>query len=212
MLYPLPELLYLSPLHFLRINDRLKLLLTNREHRKFLFIGHGLQILVGQTSLAKQDKDNSIPADQSEALVNAVHRTVNEVSTGASKPKIRATKCNIYITPCNSETCNNTLDAELLQVNKKQGLEWMDDKLGLELALGPNLICGDSEYDLPMVEAAMHACPDRTQCIFVTKDPILKQKVMDLCPATLVVRCPDTLMAILWQTAKRRTPISPDRA
>ena len=84
----------------------------------------------------------------------------------------------------------------------RQGLEFLNDRLHLDVSTGPNLVCGDTSSDVPMVETAMALCPERTSAIFITKDKQLINRVTAVCPRTLILPSPDCLVTIMHECAR----------
>jgi len=91
----------------------------------------------------------------------------------------------------------------------------LDERLRLGIAEGPNLICGDTPSDVPMIEAAislMDGTAAKLAVLFVItpeqnqKTPQLFTKIRSLC-ATSGAQCailpsPDVLVATLRQFAR----------
>ena len=57
--------------------------------------------------------------------------------------------------------------------DKGDGVSFLNSQLSLNMVNGPNLICGDTLSDIPMVQASMEYTDD-TWAVFVTDDIDLK--------------------------------------
>ena len=79
---------------------------------------------------------------------------------------------------------------------------------GLQVEEGPNLICGDTSSDIPMVEMAMALCPEKTCTIFCLEEGPKKKAIVDklesICPRVLIVPSPDALVTIMYRCAQIR--------
>merc|ERR1719433_2407463 len=97
-----------------------------------------------------------------------------------------------------------------LPFKKGNGLLGLDRKLNLGVALGPNLVCGDTASDVPMVEAALSLMSQRAAglaVLFVVtpaqrdRTPGLGGRVRSLCSTAgahcAVLPSPDVLIAAL---------------
>jgi trehalose/maltose hydrolase-like predicted phosphorylase/beta-phosphoglucomutase-like phosphatase (HAD superfamily) len=178
-------------------NMRMKQILKRPEYEKFALIGSGLQIKFAQTTIARSDHAKSIPEDESSAFTDLIKRVASEV--GGANLSVHSTEYDIEISPAEESAAAKTW-------TKGDGVCLVDQQVGLQLEMGPNLICGDTVSDLPMVEVAMQRCPEKTLCIFVTTNEDLADKVRAICPQTLIVPSPDILVAILYQCAKNMGP------
>ena len=65
-----------------------------------------------------------------------------------------------------------------------------------------NLICGDTNSDVPMVSTAINK-NENSQAIFVTENEELKNKVRKICDKSFFVSCPDVLVSILNNLAEK---------
>ena len=79
-------------------------------------------------------------------------------------------------------------------------IQYLDKELNLHMGNGPNLICGDTKSDIPMLEAAMERTKN-TWSVFVTKNKKLSDCVTAVCPDAVIVPEPDMLITILNQVA-----------
>lgn len=90
----------------------------------------------------------------------------------------------------------------LKDFDKGNGVSFLNEALHFGLSHGPNLICGDTPSDVPMLEEALRATPN-TWGVFVTTDDSLRNRVTDLSENVTVVSAPDTLVATLNELGKR---------
>ena len=86
----------------------------------------------------------------------------------------------------------------LKDFDKADAIDYLDKELNLHMEKGPNLICGDTGSDIPMLETAMARTND-SRSIFVTKKPELADRVKAVCPDAVTVPEPDMLVTILNQ-------------
>jgi len=179
------------------LNMRLKQLVTAPHFQKFALIGSGLQFKFGQSTVSRQDMSGSIPVNESEEFLKTVKKLAEEVCPTGDL-LIHDTGLDIEILPRLSQESQ----AESATFHKGKGLEFLDDRLKLDVSKGPNLVCGDTSSDVPMVETAMALCPERTWAIFITKDKQLIGRVTAICPRTLILPSPDCLVSIMYECAK----------
>ncbi len=174
------------------LNRRLDELVSRDDYRAFGVIGSGMQHKFGQTTVARQDIHGSIPDERSQAFLDEVRSLVGELDPGGATFGVEDTGKDIEITL--------TVEGQR-EFTKGDGIGFLDEALGLDLASGPNLICGDTWSDLPMVErAAERSGPDGTTAIFVTDDAELRAAVARLVSRSHFVRAPDVLVAALHET------------
>ena len=174
------------------LNRRLDELVAREEYRAFGVIGSGIQHKFGQTTVARQDIHGSIPDERSRAFLDEVRGLVDEFDPDGTTFGVEDTGKDIEIML--------TVEGQR-EFTKGDGIGFLDEALGLDLATGPNLICGDTWSDLPMVErAAERSGPDGTAAIFVTDDAELRAAVARLVSRSHFVRAPDVLVAALHET------------
>ena len=183
-----------------RLNRRLSELVNCSEYGHFSLIGSGLQFKFGQTTIARQDIHGSIPEQESEAFLEIVQRVVAETDPEGVTFRIEDTgkDIEIILTVRRGES-----DTSLKDFDKGDGVMFINDTLGLHLENGPNLICGDTGSDIPMVGASLQRT-DETWAIFVTRDESLKKEVRNICPNSLFFSEPDMLVAFLNEYGKVR--------
>lgn len=173
------------------LNRRLDELVGRDEYRAFAVIGSGMQYKFGQTTVARQDIHGSIPEERSEAFLDDVRALVRQIDPGGTTFGIEDTGKDIEIML--------TVEGQR-EFTKGDGIGFLDEALGLDLADGANLICGDTWSDLPMVErAAERSGPDATAAIFVTSDGELRSAVAEIVSRSHFVSAPDVLVAALHE-------------
>jgi len=173
------------------LNTRLSDLTSRPEYEKFTLIGSGLQFKFGQSTVARQDIGGSIDKAESEALLVTLKALVAELDPEARNFRIEDTGLDVEIIL--------TVEAEgdgLKDFDKGDGVKFLNEELGLGMASGVGLICGDTGSDVPMLEAALIMSPE-TRAIFVTRKQELAERVTGLTDAALIVPEPDMLVTIL---------------
>lgn len=173
------------------LNNRLHVMLQDPDFEKFNFIGSAMQIKFGQTTVARQDISRSIRDEESSAFLEKVKGIVKEIDPEGRNFRIEDTGLDIEIIL--------TIDAgssSIKDFDKGDGLAFISEKLGIDTAIGPNLVCGDTYSDIPMLKKAVEMFDD-VWTIFVTRDEKLKKQVEVICPNSYTVPSPDILLTIL---------------
>ncbi len=178
-----------------RLNQELNQLIKDPAYEKFSMIGSGLQLKFGQTTIARQDINGSIPEAKSKTFLALVESIVKKLDPAGKNFRIEDTGLDIEIILTISDE-----KAGLKDFDKADAVKYLDKELNLGLGKGPHLICGDTGSDVPMLEAAMESTDD-TWSVFVTRNPELADRVKAVCPNSLTVPEPDILMSILNQLA-----------
>jgi hypothetical protein len=178
-----------------RLNQELNQLIKDPAYEKFSMIGSGLQLKFGQTTIARQDINGSIPEAKSKTFLALVENIVKKLDPAGKNFRIEDTGLDIEIILTISDE-----KAGLKDFDKADAVKYLDKELNLGLGKGPHLICGDTGSDVPMLEAAMESTDD-TWSVFVTRNPELADRVKAVCPNSLTVPEPDILMSILNQLA-----------
>ena len=178
------------------LNDRLDALLAEPDFRAFALIGSGLQLKVGQTTVARQDIHGSIPHKLSEKFLEAVRSAVRETDPDGETFGIEDTGKDIEILL--------TVDGAR-RFGKGDGLEFLNGALGLGIGDAPCLICGDTASDVAMVEKAIElGGAERTAALFVTSDAGLQRAVQQASQRCHFVSTPDVLVTALYRVASAR--------
>ncbi|WP_272699355.1 trehalose 6-phosphate synthase [Desulfovibrio sp. Fe33] len=173
------------------LNARLTELAGRAEYEKFTLIGSGLQFKFGQSTVARQDINGSIDKAESARFLAVLEALTAELDPEARNFRIEDTGLDVEIIL--------TVETEgegLKDFDKGDGVKFLNGELGLGLADGASLICGDTSSDVPMLEAALGLSPD-ARAIFVTGKKELAERVTGLTDAALIVPEPDMLVTIL---------------
>ncbi|RLB62865.1 MAG: trehalose 6-phosphate synthase [Deltaproteobacteria bacterium] len=173
-----------------RLNQQLQALVAQPDLERYSLIGSGFQLKFGQTTIARQDITDSIPADESAAFLQQIRDIVAELDPSGENFVIEDTGLDVEIIL--------TIGAGegLKDFNKGDAVNYLDRELDLQLGKGAQLVCGDTGSDVPMVEAVMAHCPD-TWTVFVTRKVELAERVGAACPNHIIVSEPDFLIATL---------------
>ena len=174
------------------LNDRLRQLLEDPSFEKFNFIGSALQFKFGQTTIARQDITCSINPEESTAFLERVKSIVKEIDPQCRNFRIEDTGLDIEIIL----TIDRKENDSVKDFDKGDGLEFICKTIDIDTNHGPNLVCGDTYSDIPMLKKAVELCDD-VWTIFVTKDEDLAEQVRQICPQSMIVPSPDILLTIL---------------
>eukprot|EP01062_Namystynia_karyoxenos_P014370 TRINITY_DN15175_c0_g1_i1.p1 TRINITY_DN15175_c0_g1~~TRINITY_DN15175_c0_g1_i1.p1 ORF type:complete len:1417 (+),score=564.59 TRINITY_DN15175_c0_g1_i1:126-4376(+) len=174
------------------LNKELGKMLKLPAWEKFSWIGSGFQTKFGETVVARQDIGGSITRPESLRLKAAVQDVMRTVDPTGKQLAMHDTGLDLEIFP--------TRKGGQPSFTKGDGVDVLDKELDLNVAAGPNLVCGDTSSDIPMIVHAMKKSSN-TCCIFVTSDQVLAAKVRSTCPKSLIVPTPDHLVGILNRTA-----------
>ena len=173
-------------------NEEIFKILKHPEYIVFSYIGSGLQLKFGQTTIARQDVNNVIPEDKSLAFLKTIEQLVAKLDPNQRFFRIEDTGKDIEVILTIEEGDSGSLK----DFDKGDAVKFLNSELNLNIAGGPNLICGDTGSDVPMVTASMKETND-TYALFATQDENLKEKVRNACPNTVFVSGPDMLISIL---------------
>jgi len=178
-----------------RLNHELSNLVQAPAYEIFSLIGSGLQFKFGQTTIARQDIRGSIDMAQSDAFLAKINDIVHRLDPAGDNFRIEDTGLDIEVILTISDPKEGLKDFD-----KADAIQYLDKELGLHMGNGPNLICGDTKSDIPMLEAAMDRTKD-TRSIFVTKNKALSDCVTAVCSDAVIVPEPDMLVTTLNQVA-----------
>ena len=174
-----------------KLNQKLASLLLESDLEKFTLIGSGLQFKFGQTTIARQDINGSIPEYESDKFLKIIKELVAEIDHSGNNFKIEDTGLDIEIILTIEDSASGARDFD-----KGDGVRYLNSALGLSISKGPHLICGDTGSDVPMLEAAVKES-DETWSVFVTRDRALAERVSAACSNSIIVPEPDMLVAML---------------
>lgn len=173
------------------LNTRLLELTRCPEYEIFTLVGSGLQFKFGQSTVARQDIGGSIDEADSKAFLATLTDLVAELDPDKLNFRIEDTGLDVEII-----LTIETNSEGLKDFDKGDGVKFLNSELDLQMFRGPNLICGDTNSDVPMLEAALELAPD-TRAIYVTKNEELNKRVAGLTSNALIVTEPDMLVTIL---------------
>ncbi|MCG8572216.1 MAG: trehalose 6-phosphate synthase [Spirochaetes bacterium] len=180
-----------------QLNLKLELLVSQPDYEIFSLIGSGLQFKFGQTTIARQDVNQSISETNSQNLLELIQDMVFQVDPRGGNLIIEDTgkDIEIILTTKNQESEQD--------FNKADGLTFLDSQLDLNLAKGNNLVCGDTASDIPMLKKVLSLSPDN-EAVFVTQDTQLIIQLKQILPDILIFPYPDILVVLLYQLAKNK--------
>ncbi|MCK4906027.1 MAG: trehalose 6-phosphate synthase [Spirochaetes bacterium] len=172
------------------LNQKLSELVKLPEYEVFSYIGSGLQLKFGQTTIARQDIQNSISEKNSEKFLQKIKDIVDETDPEKAFFIIEDTGKDIEIILTVDDTNG------LKDFDKGNGIEFLNNDLSLKMKDGLTLICGDTASDIPMLRTSEEISKE-TAGIFVTRDSALRNKANKVCNNTMFVTEPDILVSIL---------------
>ncbi|NDY57194.1 trehalose 6-phosphate synthase [Desulfovibrio sulfodismutans] len=178
------------------LNDRLLALVHRPENEVFTLIGSGLQFKFGQTTLARQDMDGTVPEDRSVELLASVRDVAAALDPAGENLRIEDTGLDLEIILTIEDEAGGIKDFD-----KGDAVAYLDRSLGLGLENGPHLACGDTPADIPMALAAS-ARGAETLAIFVGCGDSTTNLIREKLPNALFFPSPDMLMALLGATAR----------
>jgi len=181
------------------LNQKIEKILEQEEFSAFRYVGSGLQYKFGQTTLARQDKNKSIPQARSRQLKEAIQQVINDIDPDHQCFRLEDTGKDLEI----MLTVKKDKQDQLEDFHKGHGLKFITKKLSLETDSKKFLICGDTVSDVPMLKAAKELGADVT-CIFVTTDNTLIKEVKKICHDAFFVSSPDVLITILHHFSRLR--------
>jgi hypothetical protein len=195
------------------LHQRLVELCMRPGNSKFLGLGSGLQYKCGELTMARNDPARSASDAESTRFKAEVQSLVDELDPEGVVLDMHDTGTDIEIF---LRTANGSPT-----FNKSNGVTALDQRLCLDVAEGPNLVCGDTPSDIPMVKAALHlmtencgehrstAPASKLAVLFVIspeqekRTPHLASEVRALCANSgahcAIVPSPDVLMAAVAQ-------------
>lgn len=177
------------------LNRNLTEMLARPEYEKFGLIGSGLQFKFGQTTVARQDISESVDKRESLGFLELLRDIVARLDPDSSIFRIEDTGLDVEIILTIEGGDSGPKDFD-----KGDGVRFLNTEFDFNMFNGPNLICGDTGSDVPMLEAAMEMSKD-TKSIFVTRKDDLVKRVQGACSGALVVPEPDMLVTILGTLA-----------
>jgi len=128
------------------LHRRLLALCLEPGNTKFLGIGSGLQRKFGEVTMARNDPASTVPEPESRRFMTAVRRIKEELDPDGTELDLHDTGMDMELFP--RVVGGRSFD-------KGSGVVCLDQKLHLHVADGPNLLCGDTGSDIPMIVAAL---------------------------------------------------------
>ncbi|CAE7467439.1 tps-2 [Symbiodinium sp. CCMP2456] len=136
------------------LHRRILALCQQPGNTKFLGIGSGLQRKFGEVTMARNDPAGTVPEPESRRFMAAVRRVKEELDPDGTGLDLHDTGTDMEIFP--------RVMGGRPSFDKGDGVQRLDQKLGLHMVEGPNIVCGDTGSDLPMVLAALRLmCGDK---------------------------------------------------
>ncbi len=168
------------------LNEELETLLEKPENRVFTQIGSSFQRKLGEITVARQDMHGSVPPEKSEAFKKEVQSLLDRVNQGGDRFRLEDTgkDLEIILAPADQEP----------HFDKGDGIAFILEEMGRDVAGDELLICGDTSSDLPMVERAAELGAKVT-AVFVTSDEKLRRSVKGAAERSFFVSNPDVLVA-----------------
>lgn len=180
------------------LNHAIEELLLSKKYASFKFIGSGLQYKFGQTTLARQDKNNSISKEKSLQLKTEIESLLQELDPEKSFFSLEDTGKDLEI----MLNVNSHVE-KLEEFDKGHGLKFIVKHLGEALENETVLVCGDTHSDIPLITSAQDLGANVIS-IFVTDDEGLKRNVRAVCNSSFFVSSPDVLVYMLFKYSKNR--------
>ncbi len=174
------------------LNRKIDELLKNPDYEKFGLIGSGIQHKFGQTTIARQDVNLSVPEEESREFFKSIVALLNKIDPKEQFFRVEDTGKDIEIILTVDSISGQTKDFD-----KGDGVMYLNDSLNLKIENGGNLVCGDTHSDVAMVKKAAEQSKD-VAVIFVTQDKKLMDEVLTAIPKNqcLFVTAPDVLISI----------------
>ncbi len=178
-----------------RLNDALRKLCREPEHRKFTLLGSGLQFKFGQTTVARQDIFRSVPEEESLRFRREIRRLMEDLDPAGEYFRMEDTGLDLELILTVGEKSEALRD-----FHKGDGLHFLFREAGLSPG-GHHLVAGDTFADLPLVRASRELS-EKTTALFVTRDDSLRKKLREEAPSSLVVPEVDMLVFALDRFAR----------
>jgi hypothetical protein len=193
------------------LHQRLAALCLRPGNTKFACLGSGLQHKCGELTMAHNDPACNVSDFESNRFKAEVRHLVDEMDPLGKVLELQCTATDIEISTRSTHSGPS--------FNKSNGVMCLDSRLCLNVAEGPNLVCGDTPSDLPMLRATLDLmtkpCDEhdtirlasKLAVLFIispdqhTRTPYLASEVCALCAAhgahCAILPSPDVLMAAM---------------
>lgn len=130
------------------LHRRLLALCGKPGNTKFLGIGSGLQRKYGGVTMARNDPASTIPEQESRRFMLAVRKVKEDLDPDGIDLEMHDTGSDLELAPRRSAGGEASFD-------KGNGVKSLDRKLKLRVEEGPNIVCGDTDSDVKMIEATL---------------------------------------------------------
>jgi len=177
------------------LSKKIENLVSEDKYKKFVYLGSGFQKKFGQLTLSRQDVNKTISKDESDELLNKIKAIVNEVDSNNQHFVIEDTGLDIEI------ILTIEKDGGKKDFDKGDGVIFLNNEIGMDIANNATLICGDTNSDVPMLAKSIEINPE-TKGVFVTTKDELKEKVKGVCSDAVIVSTPDVLVTALYLYSK----------
>jgi len=182
------------------LNQNIEKLLENEKFAIFRYLGSGLQYKFGQTTLARQDKNKSIPEEKSNQLKDEIEKIIKNLDPKSRFFSLEDTGKDLEIMLNIKSNAN-----EHEEFDKGHGLKFIFNQLDKTLNNEHVLVCGDTASDVPLIRGAQDLGA-KVITVFVTKDETLKKSVKAICENSFFVSSPDVLIYMLYKYSKNQKP------
>lgn len=136
------------------LHRRILALCAQPGNTKFLGIGSGLQRKFGEVTMARNDPAGTVPEPESRRFMAAVRRVKEELDPDGTGLDLHDTGTDMELFP--------RITGGRASFDKGSGVICLDAKLQLHVGEGPNVVCGDTGSDVPMVISMLKLmCGDR---------------------------------------------------
>jgi hypothetical protein len=206
------------------LHSQLVKLCAEPKNSKFLLLGSGLQRKLGEVTMARNDPGKTVPELESCRFKKEVQKVIDEINSSSFAIQMDDTGTDLEMFPCSSMDNRPPF-------TKGAGVLLLDERLHLNIGNGPNLVCGDTPSDVPMIEAAIHlmklsvaqndddaTCAAKLAVLFIItpeqhrRTPDLATRVRSLCHThgakVAILPSPDVFIASLARFTKERRSVS----
>jgi len=130
------------------LHRRILALCAQPGNMKFLGIGSGLQRKFGEVTMARNDPAGTVPDPESRRFMTAVRQIKEELDPDGTLLDLHDTGTDMEMFPRSNARGGGSFD-------KGCGIAGLENKLQLGIPLGPNIVCGDTNSDVPMVVSSL---------------------------------------------------------
>jgi hypothetical protein len=176
-----------------KLNNNILELTNQTVFKKFTYIGSGLQFKFGQTTIARQDINYSIPKAESINLLREIEKLIHSIDPEQQFFRIEDTGKDIEIMLTIKDDSQGLKDFD-----KGNGVNFINKTLNLQYEKSNCLVCGDTFSDISMATELLKD-NDKVFIIFVTRNPkLISELKTKFNPEKLrIVSNPDVLITSL---------------